>query len=130
MQGTQAVVAVTAAVLLSSAYPSAGQEARAAATRSERANNLGPSPDSILGGLSFTSRREPISVSADTLEFDYRKRVLIYKGSVIVTQGEMKLEANRLTVSLEDVNESRIKEVVAEGQVRISQGARWATGGR
>ena len=85
---------------------------------------------SLLSALSFSTRREPISVTADTLEFDYRSRLLTYKGRVEVTQGDIKLNANTLTITLEDQAENQVKEVVAEGQVRVTQGARWATGGR
>jgi len=83
-----------------------------------------------LAGFSFTSKREPISVNADAMEFDYRSRVLTYRGGVVATQGNMKLESVRLTVTLDAQFENRVKEVVADGHVKLSQGARWATGGR
>jgi len=85
---------------------------------------------SLLSALSFSTRREPIAVTADALEFDYRSRLLTYKGRVEVTQGDIKLNANTLTIALQDQVDSQVKEVVAEGQVRVTQGARWATGGR
>lgn len=112
------------------ATPSAGEEARAATHAGRASNGPAASPDSLLGALSLSSRRDPIAVTADTMEFDYRTRVLTYKGSVVVTQADMKLEANNLTVSLDEHADNRVKEVVADGNVRLSQGARWATGGR
>ncbi len=96
------------------------------------ASSAGAAPNNplgMLGGLSFTANREPIAVSADTMEFDYRTRVLTYKGTVVVTQGDMKLESATLTVALDEHADNRVKEVVADGNVRLSQGARWATGG-
>jgi len=33
------------------------------------------------------------------MEFDYRSRVLTYRGGVVATQGNMKLESVRLTVT-------------------------------
>jgi lipopolysaccharide export system protein LptA len=84
----------------------------------------------LLGALSFSSSREPISVSADALEFDYKTRVLTYKGTVVAAQGDMKLESNTLTVSLDEHVQNRVKEVVAEGQVHLTKGTRWATGGK
>ena len=96
----------------------------------------GLAPDAFLGALSFGSSREPVSVSADTLEFDYRGRVLKYTGKVVVTQADMKLESDSLTVFLEQDtenhadSENRVKQVAAEGTVRLSKGTRWATGGR
>ena len=80
--------------------------------------------------MSLGSSREPISVSAERLEFDYRTRVLTYKGAVKATQGDMQLQSDVLTVSLDDHAEGRVKEVVAQGDVRLSKGTRWATGGR
>ena len=101
-----------------------------AATRVPAALNPGePGRDSLLGGLSFTASREPITVTADKLQFDYRQRVLTYEGAVVVTQGDMKLQSNTLTVALDEHADQRVKEVVADGDVRLSQGARWATGG-
>ena len=86
--------------------------------------------DSLLDALSFSSKRDPISVSSDGLEFDYRTRVITYKGSVEVTQGDIKMQSDTLRVVLDDRAENRVKEVVAEGSVRVSKGTRWATGGR
>ena len=89
-----------------------------------------PNPDPLLGAMSLGSGREPISITANTLEFDYRKRVLTYKGNVSATQGDMKLESNTLTVSLDEQAEDRVKEVVADGDVHLWKGTRWATAGR
>ena len=88
------------------------------------------SDDPLLGPLSFASKsHEPIFVNSDALEFDYQTRVLTYKGNVLATQGDMKLQSNTLTVTLDEQNENRIKEVVADGAVHLSKGDRWATGG-
>jgi lipopolysaccharide export system protein LptA len=110
------------------AAPSAGEEAQAATRVPAASTKPLPGPDSLLGALSFTANRDPIDVSADAMEFDYRSRVLTYTGHVEVTQGDMKLESKRLTVALDEGPENRIKEVVADGQVRLSKGTRWATG--
>jgi lipopolysaccharide export system protein LptA len=111
------------------AGPSAAEPARAATRLPPAGTSSTPGPDSLLGALSFTAGRDPIAVSADAMEFDYHSRVLTYTGSVVVTQGDMKLESKSLTVALDDHADNRIKEVVADGQVRLSQGTRWATGG-
>jgi len=111
------------------ARASAAEEAHAATRLPLAGTNSTPGPDSLLGGLSFTAGREPIAVSADALEFDYRSRVLKYTGGVVVTQGDMKLESKSLTVTLDEHADNRVKEVVADGEVRLSKGTRWATGG-
>jgi lipopolysaccharide export system protein LptA len=105
------------------------QEARAVTPPAGRAG-ADHTGDSLLGALSFSSSREPISVSANALDFDYRTRILTYRGDVVATQGDMTLHSDRLTVTLETDKEDRLKEVVAEGSVRLSKGTRSATAGR
>lgn len=85
--------------------------------------------ENVFGALSFTAGREPISVTADTLEFDYKAGVIAYKGSVKATQGDMTLEADRLTITLASRNAGQLREVVASGRVRLAKGQRWATAG-
>lgn len=111
-----------------SAAPCFGDQTRAAAPGASTTES-GRGPESLLGSFSFTSSRAPISITADAMEFDYRSRVLKYKGGVVATQGDMKLESTTLTVTLDAQVENRVKEVVADGQVRLSKGSRWATGG-
>ena len=105
-----------------------GEEVRAA-TRPP-ANRGAPDPGGFLGALSFTSGREPINVTADSLEFDYRSRVLSYKGGIVATQDDLKLESDTLTLKLDEKGQAQLKEVVASGKVRLSKGSRWATAGR
>lgn len=89
-----------------------------------------PDADPLFGKLSFTSGRDPIAVSSDSLEFDYRSRILRYKGNVVATQADMRMESASLTVSLTEGPEARVKDVTAVGQVRLTKGQRWATAGR
>lgn len=106
------------------------------------------------------SSKEPITVTSDTLEYDYRGNVVRYRGRVEVIQGDVKLVSDLLTITLESRKRdgkggappapapaapappppdeakptgrdaSRVREIVAEGSVRIDQGPRWAVGGR
>src|SRR2546425_1965225 len=110
-------------------------------------------PDEPSGGTLFdlgttTNRKEPITVSADRLEYDYKNNVVVYRGDVQAAQGQVKLRSDTLTVTFESVKDGpqpkaadplpdpaskggqRVHEVVAVGNVRIDQGARWATGGK
>jgi lipopolysaccharide export system protein LptA len=109
---------------------STGQEAQAATRSPSPGAGVEAGHDSLLDALSFSSKRDPISVSADALEFDYRTHVLMYKGGVEVTQGDVKLQSNTLRVVLDEHAENRVKEVIADGSVHVTKGARWATGGR
>jgi lipopolysaccharide export system protein LptA len=94
--------------------------------------------------------KEPITVTADTLEYDYKANVVVYRGTVQATQGNVKLRSDTLTVTFTarpaagpagsdetapapldpDARAARVQEIVATGGVRIDQGTRWATGGK
>ena len=105
-------------------------------------------PDDIFQSLSLGSRKDPIQVDADALELDYKGSTIVYRGSVNLRQGDVTLTSDRLTISYdpdavkrgsesasvkprEGTNDAaRIREVVAEGNVRIRQRERLAEGGR
>jgi lipopolysaccharide export system protein LptA len=88
----------------------------------------------------FGNRKEPITVTADALEYDYKANVVVYRGDVVATQGDVKVRSDKLTVTLAaerstsaaDPSKSspRLQQIVAVGSVRIDNGTRWATGGR
>ncbi|GBD26546.1 Lipopolysaccharide export system protein LptA [bacterium HR30] len=80
-----------------------------------------------LGALSFSNTKEPVFLKADKLEFRYETRVLIYQGSVEVNQGDITLAADEVRVFLSPADRMEIQEVRANGNVRLTQGARWAT---
>ena len=85
--------------------------------------------------LSLTSRKDPIHIRSHDLEFFYEEKRIQYRGNVVVTQGDMTLKSDRLTVLYEDpaptaANTSaqqRLKHIVAEGRVEITSGERRAT---
>src|SRR3989449_6062583 len=90
---------------------------------------------------SFGNKKEPIIITSDTLEYDYKTNVVVYRGDVIAVQGETKVRSDTLTVTLAaqknadppdgaEQRRQRLQEVVAVGNVRIDNGTRWATGGR
>ena len=100
-----------------------------------------PKGGALFDTGSFGNKKEPIVVTSDVLEYDYKTNVVVYRGDVIATQGETKVRSDRLTVTLaaqKDSNppataknsDQRLQEVVAVGHVRIDSGTRWATGGR
>lgn len=125
LHGATALLLLVVGVL---AAPSGAQDQQAPVPDRAAQDSTG-GPASLLGGFSFTSQREPITIASEALEFNYRSRVLKYVGSVVAIQGDMKLQSRSLTVTLDAQVENRIKEVVADGQVRLSKGTRWATGG-
>jgi len=103
------------------------------------------------GGLfdpgSFSNRKDPITVTADSLEYDYKANVVVYHGDVLAIQGDTKVRSDTLTVTFasrdgqpntppntpqepDGKDSPKLQEVVAVGNVRIDNGTRWATGGR
>ncbi len=82
-----------------------------------------------LGAFSFTSKKEPIEITSEKLDFDYKARRVVFQGNVEVVQGEIHLLSNVLTVDYAQVGDNQqLKEVTADGRVTITQGPRKATG--
>jgi lipopolysaccharide export system protein LptA len=84
----------------------------------------------LLGGFALGGERGPVHIDADAMEFDYKTKVLTYRGGVVVTQADMILHSDTLRVSLDLDHPDKPREVVAEGKVRIDKGERRATGGK
>ena len=100
-----------------------------------------PKGGALFDAGSFGSKKEPIVVTSDTLEYDYKTNVVVYRGDVIAVQADTKVRSDTLTVTLAAQKDSdppdtakkgdqRLQEVIAVGNVRIDNGTRWATGGR
>jgi len=58
-------------------------------------------------------RKLPVSLKADRVTFDQQKGFSTYEGHVILTQGSMRLEADRMTVQLG--KNQKIEEINAYG---------------
>jgi len=123
-------------------------------------------PASPFGFDGLGKSKEPINVTSDNLEYDYKANVVVYRGAVEVIQGPTKLTSDVLTVTMvndkadkngktdsKDADKGaggsadpppadpgtgaapsagdtgRVQNIVAVGNVRIDQGARWAVGG-
>jgi lipopolysaccharide export system protein LptA len=101
----------------------------------------------LLDATDLGKSKEPIVVTSDRLEYDYRGNVVVYRGAVQATQGRLKITSDTLTVTFAEekvkdgaaptqgglalgAGSARLKEIVAAGKVRIEDGTRWATGGR
>lgn len=79
-----------------------------------------------LRAFSFSGSTEPVHLQANRLEFDYKERVLVYRGKVEVRQGDVALAAEEVSVALGPDAKMEIREVRARGNVRLTQGQRWA----
>lgn len=106
--------------------------ASAAEPKASRSGPTGPSDqlDGLLGGFAINGQQGPVHIDADTMEFEYKTRVLTYRGDVKVTQADLTLHSDTLRVTLDPDHADKPREVVAEGKVRIDKGERRATGGR
>lgn len=111
------------------------------AAGAEPAHEPSGSAPPLFDAGSFGNRKEPVTVTADKLEYDYKANVIVYRGDVVATQGDTKLRSDTLTVTLAAAKSDgppdapgegsqRLQEIVAVGNVRIDNGTRWATGGR
>jgi len=111
-----------------------------------------PPRSRFLDATDLGKSKEPIVVTSDRLEYDYRSNVVVYKGAVQATQGKLKITSDTLTVTFAEdkdkdkekksgqapaegglalgAGSAQLKEIVAAGKVRIEDGTRWATGGR
>lgn len=136
-------------VVLLQILPAVGEEkvpAQPAVSEDKTAETKPPVKDdpgaSLVDSLSFTSRKEPIHIRSRDLEFRYNDKKVLYRGNVVVTQGEVTLKSDTLTVTYADqqagkdtapapagtlTGQQQIKEVVAEGNVDITSGDRRAT---
>jgi len=84
-------------------------------------------PDSPFSSLQFSGSKGPINIKSDALNLDYKGNVVTFRGHVHANQGDATLTSDMLTVAYgKDFHE--VKQMLAEGNVRMSQGARWATG--
>jgi lipopolysaccharide export system protein LptA len=88
-----------------------------------------PNPASGFGNLSFTSRKEPIQITSEKLDFDYKNRRTVFRGDVEVIQGDVHLQSDVLTVDYTQAgDQQQLKAVTADGNVRITQAGKKATG--
>jgi lipopolysaccharide export system protein LptA len=113
-----------------------------------------PATNALFQSLSLGSGKGPVRIDSDSLELDYKGSLVTYRGHVEVMQGDVTLSSDRLSIRYDpsavkrtdssasaqpsipaagaatgnDAN--KIKEIVAEGNVRIRQGTRLAEGRR
>jgi lipopolysaccharide export system protein LptA len=122
--------AVYGSLMASLLSTSAGAQAAAPAGAAKARPDGHSGPEGLLSSFSVAGKNGPITVRAKEMEFDYRTRVLTYRGAVRVTQADVTLSSDRLRVTLDSGPSKRLKEIVAEGDVQIAQGDRRASGGR
>lgn len=75
-----------------------------------------------FGGLTQDTSL-PVEVAADNLEISQTDGTAVFTGNVLVTQGEMKLSADRIQVVYATEGEGRIRTLNAGGGVTLVNGA-------
>ncbi len=63
---------------------------------------------------------QPTTIDARQLEVNYEKNVAVFVGDVVVVDPQLRLSADRMTVTFDPAN-NRIARVDADGRVKISQ---------
>ncbi|HVB81772.1 MAG TPA: LptA/OstA family protein [Candidatus Binataceae bacterium] len=99
-------------------------KAASAGTKGDKDANAQEAP---FSSLQFSGNKGPIDIKSDTLDLDYKANVVTFRGHVHAVQADATLTSDTLKVTYgKDFHE--IKEMVANNNVRMSQGTRWATG--
>jgi len=90
----------------------------------------------VLGGIGLATMATPVVpdsggetvITADTLLFDYRQRMCVFEGNVVVTDPRVRMESQKLHVFFDASN--NVESVVATEAVKVTQENRVATCGR
>src|SRR5438132_13386835 len=73
------------------------------------------------------NKKDPIYITSDWMEFDQTKSTITYKGRVVTTQGDMTVRSETVMADY-GPDMKKIKQIVAEGKVNVTQANRVATG--
>jgi len=114
--------------------PSQGPAGDSSGRTSREAGAVGSRPSNGFS-LPGSQRNEPIKIEAGSLEFDARENVAVFRGDVVTTQADVVMRSGLLRVEFARSDATvgsleRLQSVVAEGDVRITQGSRLARGDR
>jgi len=99
------------------------------ATSSSGNDAKGGAQNSPFGMLKFSADNGPIQIKADSLSLDYKSNSVEFTGAVHAIQSGTTLTSKTLKVIYGE-KFGDIKEVIALGDVKMTQGGRWATGQR
>jgi len=90
----------------------------------------------VLAGLGLAAVAVPVPsgpvgetvITSDTLLFDYRQRMCVFEGNVVITEPQVRMESQKLHVFFDASN--NVESVVATEGVKVIQDNRVATCGR
>ncbi len=78
--------------------------------------------------MQFGNSKAPIDIKSEQMSLDYQNHSVLWVGNVHATQADAQLTSDQLRVNYLDKDFKQMKDMVADGNVRLSQGTRWATG--
>ncbi len=88
-------------------------------------------PNGEAAGLETTKPQagmaETITIDSDRMELDQKNNTIIYMGNVVAVRGDVTMKSETLTATYSPEMQ-RLTEVVAEGNLEVTQGNRIATG--
>ncbi len=88
-------------------------------------------PNGEAAGLETTKPQagtaETITITSDRMELDQKKNTVVYMGNVVTVRGNVTMKSDILTATY-NPEMQRLTEVVAEGNLEVTQGNRIATG--
>ncbi len=87
-----------------------------------------PDQGGAFGGMQFGNSKAPINIKSDSMSLDYQNHSVLWTGNVHATQADSQLTSDQLRVTYFDKDFKQMKDMIADGNVRLSQGTRWATG--
>lgn len=77
-------------------------------------------------GFGFNLSRAPIDIASDTVEGNQKQNTVSFKGNVIAKQEDITIQTDLMVVSY-DPETKKLKEITANGNVRVVQSDRRAT---
>ncbi len=78
--------------------------------------------------MQFGNSKSPIDIKSESMSLDYQNHSVLWVGNVHATQADAQLTSDQLRVNYLDKDFKQMKDMVTDGNVRLSQGTRWATG--
>jgi lipopolysaccharide export system protein LptA len=150
MRGSRDGILCAAVLLVCFAGSAVAEDAKPTAASSQ--------PNALFQSLSLGSGKGPVHIDSDSLELDYKSSNIMYRGHVQVTQGDITMTSDQLSITYDPAavkrsdkpgasptpgasgdkksaaspaaNTDKIKEIIAEGNVKIRQGTKTAEGRR
>jgi lipopolysaccharide transport protein LptA len=120
--------AVANAPLAEAAPRKAHKTASGAASGGDTKLASNPPDQGAFGGMQFGNSKAPINIKSNSMSLDYQNHSVLWTGNVHAVQADAQLTSDQLRVNYLDKDFKQMKDMVADGNVRLSQGTRWATG--